>query len=161
MTLKKLIQGILVIWFIAINVAILIPSYGLLFDAGNESGSSPQPLPTPVPPSPPVVGPLDSTLNADGQKQQVETYKQQVAVYVEQVKSYTQQVSAYKIHVETRNKSMRAAIYEIVVKDTLVALIGGFATTLIGYVFANLGAGVVDNYVRMKNNAPPQALTLL
>lgn len=91
----------------------------------------------------------------------METYKQQVAGYVEQVKSYTEQVAAYKVGTEARNKSRRVAVYETVVKNTLVVLIGSFATTLIGYVFANLGAGVANNFVRMKNNVPPQPLTLL
>lgn len=159
--MKRLIQVLLVGWFLAISLAILIPSYCLLLGAGDETGASTQPLQTPVPPAPPVIGPLDSTLGTDAQKQQVDTYKQQVSAYVEQVKSYTQQVAAYKIHSEARNKSKEAATYEIVVKDTLVMLFGGFAATLLSYVFANLGAGVVDNYVRMKNSVPPQSLTLL
>ena len=160
MDIKRLIQTILVVWFIAINVGILIPSYLLLFSAGKEAGAA-QPINAPTPPTPPNVGPLDTNLNAEAQKQQVETYKQQVAGYVEQVKSYTQQVAAYKIQAETQNKGRGAVVYELVVKNTLVVLLGGFATTLIGYVFANLGAGVVDNFVRMRNNSPPQALTLL
>lgn len=32
---------------------------------------------------------------------------------------------------------------------------------IIGPLDSNLGAGVVDDYVRMKNDSPPQALTLL
>jgi hypothetical protein len=161
MTLKRLIQAILVIWFLAINVAILVPSYGLLFGAGGDPAAPPRPLPTPTPPGPPAIGPLDPKLDAEAQKQQVATYKHQVASYVEQVRSYTQQVSAYKVQTEAQSKGGRTAVYEVVVKNTLVTLLGGFATALIGVVFANLGAGVVDNLVRVKNNSPPQRLTLL
>ncbi|HEV2861012.1 MAG TPA: hypothetical protein VGX48_08405 [Pyrinomonadaceae bacterium] len=158
MTLKGLIQLILIIWFVAVNAAILIPSYTLLFGPGDGPDSSAQ---APAPPTPPAIGPLDPALSLDAQKQQVEAYKQQVAGFTEQVKSYTEQVSAYKVSTEARNKSKRVAVYETVVKGTLVGLIGSLTTALISYVFASLGAGVADNFVRMRNNAPPQPLTLL
>lgn len=159
MSLKRFIQVLLLLWFVVINAAILIPSYRMLF--GADAGPATSPLPAPTPPPPPALGPLDPALGAESQKQQVETYKQQAASYAEQVKSYTQQVAAYKVQTEVQNKSGRAGVYEMVVKNTLVSLLGGFATTLIGVVFANLGAGVVDNFVRMRNGSPPQRLTLL
>lgn len=167
--LKKLIQIILLVWFVAINVAILVPSYQLLFapDTAGITGVLLLPQP-PVPPPLVVVGPLDPNLNLEQQKQQVETYKQQVGTYVEQIKAYTQQVTAYtqqvaayKTQKEAKDETNRLAVYEAVVKNSLVTFVGGFATTLITYVFANLGAGVVDNYVRMRMGKAPESLRLL
>lgn len=170
MDFKRLIQGILLLWFVAINVAILIPSYQLLFgpDAAGPASGQVLPLP-PVPPSTSVViGPLDSTLDLEKQKQQVETYKQQAAAYAEQIKvytqqvtAYTQQIEAYKVQEGARNQTNRLTVYEAVVKNSLVTLVGGFATTLIAYIFANLGAGVVDNYIRVNKGAAPESLKLL
>lgn len=166
MTIKGLIQVILLVWFVAVNAAILIPSYQLLY-ARPEGAVADRPPPAPpAPPAPvmaPVVGP-----DAAGQQQSLEVYKQHAAVYVEQVKgytqevaAYTQQVAAYKTHEESRQKAGRVGTYELVVKGTLVTLLGSFVTTLIGYVFANLGAGVVDNFARLRNGAAPQPLRLL
>lgn len=170
MRLKPIIQVILLIWFIAVNLAILIPSYQLLFGRSEEGVTSrPQPPAPPAPPPAPVaIGQPDPKLDIEAQKQQVELSKQQVAAYAEQIKAYTQEVSAYtqqvtayKTQEDSRAKSGRMASYEVVVKNSLVTLLGSFATTLIGYVFANLGAGVVDNLIRMKNGKPAEPLKLL
>lgn len=169
MNLKRLIQAILLIWFIAISVAILVPSYQLLFgsdDGANASRSQP-PAPPQAPPLKPF-GPLDPTLNVTIQVQQVEGYKQQVSAYTEQIKGYTQQVTgytqqlaAYKAYQDATEKSGRRGMYELVVKGSLITLLGSFVTTLIAYVFANLGAGVVNNMTLLKNGRDPQPLTAL
>ena len=170
MKLKTLLQIILLVWFIAINVAILIPSYQLLFARGvvGAAGGRVLPQPPELKTAPVVVGPLDSNLDLEKQKQQVETYKQQVATYAENIKAYTQQVTSYTQQVEAyktqegaRNQTNRLAVYEAVVKNSLVTLVGGFATTLIAFIFANLGAGVVDNYIRVRKGAAPESLQLL
>lgn len=170
MNAKRVIQGILLVWFLSVNVAILVPSYKLLFGSehtGNAARSQP---PDPPPPPSPLsgVGPIDSTLDAARQAQQVEVYKQQVAAYAEQIKGYTQEVAAYTQRVaayktfgEAQEKAGRKGVYELVVKGSLITLLGSFATTLIGYVFASLGAGVVDNMIRVRNNRDPQPLTVL
>ena len=165
--MKKAIQIILLTWFIAVNLLILIPSLYLLTRRVDETSAS-QPSQAPLPPAAVAVGPLDPALDLEKQKQQVEVYKQQNAAYAEQVKAYTQQVSAYtqqvaafKTQQESTPDGRRRAVYELVVKGTLLSLIGGFATALIAFVFTNLGATVVDNFVRMRNNQPPQSFNLL
>lgn len=170
MTKKTVIQVILLIWFLAINVAILIPSYRLIFFSPQDENSVGQQLPLSPgpPPEPAPIAPLDPKLEPAKQQQQVELYKQRVNLYTEQIKAYTQEVTAYTQHVaaykvseESRKKNDGTAVYELVVKNSLVTLLGGFATALISYVFANLGAGVVDNYIRVKNEKEPEPLSLL
>ena len=164
--MKKTIQIILLLWFISVNLLIIGPSYYLLTDQAETEGSE-QPK---VPNSPPDLNlaPLNADLDIEKQKQQVEAHKQQVAAYTERVKAYTQQVTvygqqvtAYKTLQDTKPLARKAAVYELVVKGTLLTLIGGFATALIAFVFTNLGATVVDNFVRMKNNQEPQPFNLL
>lgn len=166
MRIKGLLQVILLCWFVAVNAAILLPSYHMLFAPHDAEPAGKPPAP-PVPPPAPVAS-SGSQAEAAKQQQQLEVYKQQAAIYIEQVKSfsqevtaYTQQVAAYKTHEEARQKSGRTGTYELVVSNTLVKLVGAFATTLIGYVFASLGAGVIDNFARLKNGAVPQPLRLL
>ncbi|HEY0319571.1 MAG TPA: hypothetical protein VGC66_01230 [Pyrinomonadaceae bacterium] len=166
--MKTAIQLILLTWFITVNLFILIPSLFLLKSGGVDESAAIQKPPPPPPPVALAVGPLDSTLDIEKQKQQVEAYKQHVGAYAEQVKAYTQQVTAYgqqvnayKTEQETRPASRQRAVYELVIKNTLLSLIGSFATTLIAFVFTNLGATVMDNFVRVKNNQPPQPLSLL
>lgn len=170
MNLKTLVQVILLVWFIAINVAILVPSYQLIFDPDALGPANRQVLPQPPapPPAPAVVEQGGPAPDPQKQKQQEADYQQRVGVYTEQVKAYTQEVTAYtqqvaahKAQEEARSKTNRLTIYGTVVKDALVTLVAGFATALIAYVFANLGAGVADNYVRVKNGQPPQSIKLL
>jgi hypothetical protein len=165
--MKRAIQLILLTWFITVNPLILITSLYLL-TRRLDGNSSIQPAQPPNPPPTVTVGPLDPSLDLEKQKQQVEAYKQQVAAYAEQVKTYTQQVTAYtqqvaafKTQQDASPDARRRAVYELVVKGTLLSLIGGFATALIAFVFTNLGATVMDNFIRMKNNQPPQSLSLL
>ena len=167
MNLKLFIQGILLAWFLAINIAILVPSYKLIF--GSDGAGSAARIQPPDPPQVPApltgIGPIDTTLDATKQTQQVEVYKQQVAAYAEQIKgytqdvaAYTQRVAAYKTAGEVQEKAGPKGVYELVVKGSLVTLLGSFATTLIAFVFANLGAGVMNNVIRMRNSREPEAL---
>lgn len=165
--MKTTIQLLLLTWFVTVNLFILIPSFMLLRSGVDESSATQPPQP-PQPPPPVNVGLLDPTLDLEKQRQQIEAYKQQVGGYAEQIKAYTQQVSAYsqqvtayKTQQEAKPDAKRKAIYELVVKGTLLSLIASFATTLIAYVFTNLGATVVDNAIRMKNQKEPQELRLL
>ena len=163
--MKKTIQIILLGWFISVNLLIIGPSLYLLIRQPDADGSEQPKLPTsPVHLELPS---LNAELDIEKQRQQVEAYKQQVAAYTERVKAYTQevtaygqQVTAYKTLQDAKPLAREAAVYELVVKGTLLTLIGGFATTLIAFVFTNLGATVVDNFVRMKNNQEPQPFKL-
>lgn len=165
MTIKVLTQWLLLIWFVALSAAVLLPSYQMLFGRPEAASPGDPPAP-PVPPSAPVFSP-GAEVDPAKMQQQLEAYKQQAGVYVEQVKSYTQevatytqQISAYKTHQEAKAKSGRVSVYELVVKNTLLSLVTTFATALLGYVFASLGAGLLDNYARMRNGAEPQPLRL-
>jgi hypothetical protein len=156
--MKKVVQWILIVWFITVNLFILIPSFVLLKESREEAV---KPTPPPDPPKEMTIGPLDSTLEIDRQKQQIEAYKLQVSLYAEEVKRHAQQVAAHKTYIEATPASRRIAVYQLVVKESLLTLISGFATALIAYVFTSLGANVVDNFLRMRNNQAPQPLSLL
>lgn len=169
MNVKRFVQVTLLIWFLVVSVAILVPSYQLLFGSNEAetAGRSQPPTPPPPPPAFSTIMTLDPKLDTAKQAQQVEGYKQQVGAYAERIKgytqevaAYTQQVAAYKTTGEAQEKSGRRGAYELVVKGSLITVLGGFATTLLGLVFANLGAGLADNMIRMRNNHPPQSLTL-
>ena len=164
--MKTAIQVILLLWFIVVNALIIGPSAYLLVQQPTVVTAEQPKLPSP--PADVTLASLDPALDVEKQKQQVEAYKQQVAAYTERVKVYTQQVAsygqqvtAYKTLHDSQPSTRRAAIYELVVKGTLVTLISGFATALIAYVFTNLGATVVDNIARMRNNQAPQPFKLL
>lgn len=168
--MKRLIQAILLIWFLAVNIATLVPSYRMLFGPDDTMDLSLSPPPAPPQPPPPLgaSGVFKPGLDATAQAQQVEAFKQQVNGYAEQIKGYTQEVTGYtqqmagyKSYQEVAGKSGRRAVYELVVKGSLVTLLGSFATTLIAFVFANLGAGVVNNAMLMKNGREPNKLKLL
>jgi hypothetical protein len=162
MSLKLVIQAILLIWFLAISVAILVPSYQLLFGSDDANASRPQPPAPPQPPSPvKTAGPLDQAPQLEAYKQQIGAYAEQIKGYTQEVSGYTQQLAAYKAHQEATDKSSRRGVYELVVKGSLIVLLGSFVTALIAYVFANLGAGVVNNVSLLKNGRDPQPLTLL
>jgi hypothetical protein len=166
MTVKGLIQLVLLVWFLAVSAAVLIPSYQLLFGRPEAESAGTPPAP-PVPPPAPVVA-FGSQPEAAKLQQQLESYRQQSVAYAEQVKSYTQevaaytqQVAAYKTHAEAQQRSGRASVYELVVKNSLVTLVGTFAASLLTYVVASLGAGLIDNNARLKRGAPPQPFSLL
>jgi len=162
MTIRGLIQFVLLVWFVALGAAVLIPSYRLLFGRPEGEPASSPPAP-PVPPPAPVVA-FGAQPEAAKLQQQLETYMQQSAAYAEQVKSYTQevaaytqQVAAYRTHEEAKQRSGRAHDYELVARNSLLTLVATFAATLIGYVFAKLSPVLLDNYTRLKRGAPPQS----
>jgi hypothetical protein len=160
--MKRVIQAILLVWFIVVSAAILIPSYQLLFGAGDPEPAKTQ---APTPPAAPSRLTFDPNLDATHQAQKLEDYKQQLAVYTEQIKGYTQEVTAYtqqvaahKVFVDTNEKSTRRGVFELVAKGTLVTMIGTLMTGLIAYVFTSLGAGVVNNMMLVRNGKDPQPL---
>jgi flagellar basal body-associated protein FliL len=130
--LNWLIRIILLVWFVATNVAILVPSYQLLF-ALAPADPAPAGLPTP-PDTPPAPEPVwRSAPRPDKQQQQqAADYKQEVEIYIQRVNAYTQQVAAYKEHLaalkaqrEAKDRTNRLAVYEAVVRNTLVMLVSG------------------------------------
>ena len=170
MNLKQVIQAILLIWFLAVSVAILVPSYQLLFGPDDSASASRPEPPAPPQPPPPLTTAfsLNPSLDAAKQAQQLEGYKQQVAAYAEQIKGYTQEVaaytqqaSAYKTHQEANEKSSRRSIYEVVVKGSLITLVASFITALVGFAFVNVGASLVNNMIRVRNNLQPEPLKAL
>lgn len=164
-TLKRLIQITLLIWFIAINVAILVPSYRLLFATADNPAV--QGLPTlpdaptaPKFPEPSATKPDPETQKQQGaeQQQQVGLYAQRVNAYTQQVAAYTQQLAALKAQRDAKDTTNRLAVYDSVVRNSLVTLVGGFATGLIAVVFANLGAQVANNFANVKRGKDPEPL---
>jgi hypothetical protein len=152
--MKKTVQIILIIWFIIINLYILIPSFIVLQGLNLENQS----VAIPIPPSPLSLTPLNLTVSLDSQKEQVNAHTQQVNAYTQEVNAFIQQVNAYKAYLESSNKFNQHTKYGLVVKDTLVALLTSLLTALVSYVFINASAGLANNYILAKNNKDVQPI---
>lgn len=139
-------------WFILINLFILIPSWRILRGTTADYAGTQQSMTPPVPPNPIVVSPLDPRLPIQAQKEQISGLTQQVNAYTQQVSAYTQQVNAYKAYVESAAKSDQTANYKTVVTDTLVPILNGFIVVFLGWVFANIGAGVAERFTAARVN---------
>lgn len=148
----KTFQYLLIGWFILINLFIFVPSFLVLCESWSETDSTTQKAPE-FPTAPTfVVEPLNTSLDPESQKKQIEALTQRVIAFTQQVTLYTQQVNAYKAYGDTANKSRRLETYKTVVKDSLVSLFSTLLTALVGYVFAKGGVELVNNYIRAKNN---------
>jgi hypothetical protein len=161
------IRWILTVWFAIIATLVTVPSAAVLWHA--RRASKPGLTMPPAPPeAPPLLSltPFDPKLPATALEQQtkisanqVAGYSKSVEAYKEQVNAYTQQLNAYKSFADYNAKDALATAYELVVKNTVVTLVNGLVTALIGYVFAKAGASLVDNYLRSKNNQALQPIS--
>lgn len=156
--MRVIVRIILLVWFCVASLFIFIPSYQILSTVMKKV---PQPIPNPVsPPGPPILPTIDSKLDIKVQEQQVEAYKQQVSAYSQQVTAYTQQVVAYKAGLDSEARDARISAYDTVVKSTMATLLTSFFAALIGLAFANVGMGLLNNYIRAKNNQLLQSIEL-
>ena len=161
--MKDSTQKILIVWFIVINLFILVPSFNVLWKTSGADSATLRDMPNPPePPEPPTLPPFDATRDPKVQeaqvKGQVDTFTQRIAGYTQRITAYTQQIAAYKSQIETA-KPRQIAAYQLVVKDTLTELLKTLLTALVGFVFAKAGAEVVSKYIMMKRakagTAPP------
>lgn len=157
--MKKFTQGVLIVWFIVVNLFILIPSYNLLNIEKESENSSIDP---PRPPNVLVIKDLNTSDPDSTQKNQIAIATQQALAYTQQINVYTQQVNAYKeqislakLQLENTKKGSQMARYTAVIKDVLSTLLTGFVAALITFAFVNAGTGLADNYIRVKNNQAP------
>ncbi|HEX7957306.1 MAG TPA: hypothetical protein VF508_10215 [Pyrinomonadaceae bacterium] len=173
--MKTFIQVILVIWFVAFTLFVLVPSYKVLSRVGVPDAAE---LPTmPEPPPPPKAEELRSSAPAAPVKPPeqprtkipdstgtstlptVEARNAWVDVYTQQVTAYTQQVAAYKSQIES-GKTRQVAAYSAVVTNTLVSLLSTALTAFLGYVFVKAGAELVNKYVATKRGEEPKSLKI-
>jgi flagellar basal body-associated protein FliL len=154
--MKQFIQILLIVWFIVLNLFILIPSYHLLnYEQENESKT----LNPPNPPPPLLIKDIKVSDPDATQKnqvsiatQQAQTYAQQVSAYTQQVNAFTQQVNLEKLKLENSKKGSEITRYNTVIKDSLIKLLADFLAALITFAFVNAGTGLVDNYIRARHN---------
>jgi ABC-type glycerol-3-phosphate transport system permease component len=155
---KNLIRIILIGWFIVLNLFIFIPAYRLfgdVFSKGDEAVQSPPSPPEPIQAL--SLAEIDTTLELEvlkqqilAQTEQVNAYTQRVSAYTQEVAAYTQQTEAYKTYLSSTVQSERLTVYEKVVNGTLLGMLNAFVAALITYVFANVGASLVNNFISKK-----------
>jgi hypothetical protein len=149
--LQNLARVIIFLWFLVISVFILITSYKQL-NLAQAAEEDARTQITKISPPPKIP---DDPKTFDG------TFEQQVAVYNTRAAAYEKAVVAYSKYIEERTKAInRTAAYSAVVKDVLVSMLSGLATALLGFVFANVGAQVANNYLLTKQGTTPQPVRL-
>lgn len=157
----KVFQYLLLVWFIVISLFIFVPSFLVLYSSWSYTDStSEKPPEFPSPPALVPLEPLNTNLDAETQKRQVESLEIRVNAFTQQVNAYTQQVNAYKTYAENTGKSRSLEAYQTVVKDSLSSFLTTLLSALVAFAFAKAGAGLVDNYIRIKNGKEPQDIKL-
>jgi hypothetical protein len=130
--MTRVVQLILIAWFITVNLFILIPSYNVLKGIGHEDAKVLPKPPEPLPSPPNLSGSVNSALNAETQQ---ELIKAHVSFYTQQVTAHNQQIDAYKKQLDSLGRTRQIIVYELVIKQTIVTLIAGLTTALIAFAF--------------------------
>lgn len=128
----RVIQIILIAWFITVNLFILIPSYNVLEGIGHEDAKVLPKPPEQLPVPPNLSGSVDPAMNVETQK---ELIKAHVSFYTQQVTAHNQQVDAYKKQLDSLGKTRQILVYELVIKQTIVTLIAGLTSALVAFAF--------------------------
>ena len=136
---------LLLVWFVVVGLFILVPSFYLLQKVKEQGTGAAQT--SPQPPAPPELPAFDKSLDKEVQQKQIQS---RVDAYQHQVTAYGQLVGSYKTQLDAQGKSLQLAVYQAVVKETLVSLITGLLTALISYVFVKEGAAVAKQYIEAK-----------
>lgn len=113
------------VWFVTLSVLVIIPSCELLDKAKATTTAQ----------APPALSPRGDTVGLGQYTAKLEAYNKYLVAYA----SYT-----------TNALAARHSAYELVVKNTLVALISSFLTSLLAFVFAKEGANLVRAYFSKK-----------
>lgn len=148
--IQNVTRVLLLIWFVVISFFILVPSFFVLLRV-RELGAQAQPQP-PTPPQPPELPPLSKDFDKDVQGKQIES---RVSAYQHQVAAYSHLMGAYKSQLDAQGKPSQLAVYQTVVKETLVSLITGLLTALVGYVFVTEGAKVAKEVIQANARERP------
>lgn len=157
--MQRLIQIVLVAWFLTISLFLFVPSF-LLLRGGTAVPAFPQP-----PAQPPVTQtlanpPVDPKIEFRVLEELGKTYGQQVTLYTQQVAAYKEHLNAYKAYIDVLGKRELTGPYQLVVKDTLSTLLSTFATALLGYVFIRGGAGLLNNVLLLRKGQPPHPIDI-
>lgn len=126
----KAIQIILIAWFVIVNVFIFVPSYKILKGIDNNDAMV-------LPQAPELTSPPNLSVdpNMNPQSQQ-EIIKANVSFYTQQVIGHNQKIDAYKKQLDSLSKTRQMVVYELVIKQTIMALITGLTAALVGFAFA-------------------------
>jgi len=171
--MKTFIQVLLIFWFFAVTLFVLVPSFTVLSVVG-VSGAEDLPK-MPEPPVPPPSAELKQAVSAAPAKTPerptkipgsatpdtavVEVRDARVDVYTQQVTAYTQQVAAYKSQIES-GKTRQITAYRTVVTDTLVSLLSTALTAFLSYVFVKAGAELVNKHLAAKRGEKAESLEM-
>lgn len=141
--------------FLAIALLVIAPSYGLLTAKDDGDAEKLQ-----LPPGPPTapgaisIPPIDPKIDID---QQIKAYTQVVAAYTQVTNAYSQQagafgkqIDAYKAYLAVTGVPRRQAVYELVVKGTLMTLLNTILAAFLAFAFVKAGANVLNNAIRAK-----------
>ena len=146
------------IWFIIVNLLVLVPSFQLLLDAEPKGIPKKMPAP-PVTPQIAVASEASQGVPADVQARQLDVLKKKADIYQQAIQTYEKHVAAYNKLVEQSSKICGSAcgwskieIYKLVVKDTLVTLITTMLASLVGYAFVSIGGELLRNYLQKKGD---------
>ena len=128
----RVIQIVLVAWFITVNLFILIPSYNVLKGIGHDDAKVLPKPPEQLPLPPNLSGSVNPTINVETQQ---ELIKAHVSFYTQQVTAHNQQIDAYKKQLDSLGKTRQIIVYELVIKQTIVTLIAGLTSALVAFAF--------------------------
>lgn len=157
--MKKTIQYLLIVWFIIFSLLIFVPSFLVLYEGWSYTNSTPQKaIDIPTKPEPLKLEALNTTLDAEGQKKQIESMTSRVNAYTQEVSAYIQQLNAYKSYTENAGKWRFLEAYQNVVKDSLVSLFSTLLLSLLPFALTKVGAELVNSYIGVKHGHPPKSI---
>lgn len=170
--MAKLLKVLLLAWFFVVNLFIWIPSYRLLMTADSAAASSRTPPELPEEPAE-----LNAALRLDAlpdglsveqliervksQEQQVKAHGIQMEGYKARLGAFANEVDAYKTATQLGTTSPAHEAYKLVVKETVGTVIWASVVGLLTLGFAKVGAQVLDNHNRMRQQQPPQEIRIL
>lgn len=143
--MKKLIQILLIVWFVVAGGLVLISGISLIV-ASNGSGPD-----VPAPPELPSCPTPDC--------KDVKAVQDALAVYTAKIAAYEKQLAAIKARADA-SKSPALDTYRAVAKETLQPLLNTILAALLGYVFVRSAATLVNNQLLMRANQQPERLDL-
>jgi hypothetical protein len=135
---KTFVQRLLLAWFIALSLFVLVPSFLVLT---TSTGDLPVLKPIPPPPEPPASA-----------------TESEVARHTLNVTAYQQYVTAYTAYSQIAKGRGFDSKFELVVMKTLLPLLDKLVVAFLTYAFVVAAATTVDNANRLRNNQPPEQM---
>jgi len=139
--MKTAVQIILLLWFLAATVLVLVGGIWLFASSTNVVAA------VPAPPDAPKC-PIDCAS------------KDAWNVYAAQLTAYTKQIEAVKAKAEAE-RSPSLDVYKAVAKETIQPILTAIVTALLGWVFVKGTVTLINNSMLLRNNKEPERLNLL